>query len=319
VPSPRTTIAAPSRSRVIVQHAIDAYVADGPISVCNYSRALQGLSKIGKTSLKSDREVPSRRRTAARPVAQTPDIVEAGFRKNEIPVGDDVPVIPGVEHHAIDRCGDVVGVEDHLAVVVVVDDRTEPVPYLAVGFRSCMDGQHLPVLEDGTPPPAEFFIPLFHRCERLQNRSRRLARESGNVPEERDDSPPASLGLDEEGLRRTGPLQVRNRPPELADEILLDGVAPPSRPVPETLGPDPRAGMVRLRVFEDVRGLGAPSVGDVKIVPDEDVTVEEIGQVTSSLPETRCTRDREKCALPYRQEPGPRRRNPVGARGDYRG
>lgn len=71
------------------------------------------------------------------------------------------------------------------------------------------------------------------------------------------------------------------------------------------------------RVVEDVHGLGAPGVGDVKVVADEDIAVEEIGQITSSLPETRCTRDRERCALPYRQEPGPRRRNPVGV--DYRG
>jgi len=33
-PSPRTTIAAPSRARVIVQCAIGDYGADGPISVC---------------------------------------------------------------------------------------------------------------------------------------------------------------------------------------------------------------------------------------------------------------------------------------------
>jgi len=262
--------------------------------------------------------VPSRRRPPARPVAQVPDIVEAGFRKNELPVDNDVAVVPGIEHRAVDRHGDMVGVEEHLAVVVVVDDRTEPVPDIAVGLRSCVERQHLSVVEDTAPPPAERFIPFFHREERLVGRCRLLATEFGNIPEKWDGLPPPALGLGEEGTCRTVPLQVRNRPPELADEILLDGVAPPSRPVPETLGPDPCAGMVRLRVIEDVRGLGAPGVGDMKIVPDKDVTVEKIGQVTSSLPETRCTRDRERCALPYRQEPGPRRRNPVGARGDCR-
>jgi len=245
--------------------------------------------------------------------------VEAGHRKNELPVGNDVTVIPGIEHRAVDRRGDVVGVEEHLAIVVVIDDRTEPVPDLAVGLRSRVKRQHLPILEDGAPPPAEFLIPLFHREKRHQGRCRLLATEFGNMPEKRDGLPPPALGFGEEGLRRPVPLQVRNRPPELADEILLDGVAPPSRPVPETLGPDPCAGMVWLRVLKDVRGLGAPSVGDVKIVPDEDVAVEEIGQVTSSLPETRCTRDRERCALPYRQEPRPRRRNPGGSRAGYRG
>lgn len=179
-----------------------------------------------------------------------------------------------------------------------------------------MERQHLSVFEDGTPSAAEFFVLLFHRKECLESRSRLFAAEPGNIPEKRDDLPSPALGLREEALRRPVPLQVRNRPPELADEILPNGVAAPSRPVPETLGPDPCAGMVRLRVVEDVRSLGAPGIGDVKIVPDKDVTVEEVGQVTSSLPETCCTRDRERCALPYRQEPEPRRRDPAG---DYRG
>lgn len=266
--------------------------------------------------LQSDREAHSRRRPPARPVTQVPDIVEAGLRKNEIPVGDNVAVVPGVEHHAVDRYGDMVGVEEHLAVGVVIDGRAEPLPDLAVGFRSCVECQHLPVLEDGTPPAAEFFVLLFHRNKCLESRSRLLAAESGNIQEKRDDLPFPGSGLGEEALRRPVSLQVCNRPPELVDEILLDGVAPSSRPVPETLGPDPCAGMVRLRVVEDVCGLGAPGIGNMKIIPDKDVTVEEIGQVTSSLPETRCTRDRERCALPCRQEPGPRRHNPVGG---YRG
>ena len=60
-------------------------------------------------------------------------------------------VVPGIEHRAVDRRGDMVGVEEHLAVVVVVDDRTEPVPDIAVGLRSRVDGQHLSVVE-GTAP-----------------------------------------------------------------------------------------------------------------------------------------------------------------------
>lgn len=256
---------------------------------------------------------------AACPLAQEPDIVEAGCGKNEIPVGDDVAVVPGVEHHAVDRRGDVVGIEEHLAVVVVVDDRTEPRPDLTIGLRSRVECQHLLILKDGTPPPAERFILLFHRQKRLQSRSRLLAKESGNIQEKRNSSPPAGLSLGEEALRRTVPLQVRNRPPELADDHVLNGTAPSSRPVAETLDPDPRAGMVRLRVVEDVCGLGPPGVGDVKIVPDEDVAVEKIGQATSSLPETRCTRDRGRCASPYRQEPGPRRRNPGEERAVHRG
>ena len=245
--------------------------------------------------------------------------MEAGFRKDDLPVGDDVAVIPGIEHHAVDRRGDVVGVEEHLTVVVVVDDRTEPIPDLAVGLRSRVKRQHLPVLENRAPPPAEVLVPLLHREKCRESRCRLFATEFGNIPEKRDGLPSPALGLGEEGICRTVSLQVRNRPPELPDEILLDGVAPPSRPVPETLGPDPCAGMVRLRVLKDVRGLGAPGVGDVKIVADENVTIEEIGQVTSSLPETRCTRDCGRCALPYRQEPVPRHRNPVGARAGYRG
>jgi len=117
-----------------------------------------------------------------------------------------VPIIPGVEHRAVDRRGDIVGVEEHLAVVVVVDDRTEPVPDFAVGLRSRVKRQHLPVLEGGAPPPAERFIPLFHRQERHQGRCRLLAAEFGNMPEKRDGLPPPALGLGEEGLRRTVPF-----------------------------------------------------------------------------------------------------------------
>ena len=159
-----------------------------------------------KIGLKPDRKIPSRRRPPAHPVPQIPDIVEAGLRKNELPVGDDVTVIPGIEYHAADRRGDIVGVEEHLAVVVVLDDRTEPVPDLAVGLRSRVKHQHLPVLEGGAPPPAEFLIPLFHREERHQGRCRLLATEFGNIPEKRDGLPPPALGLGEEGLRRTVPL-----------------------------------------------------------------------------------------------------------------
>jgi len=148
----------------------------------------------------------SRRRPPARPVPQIPDIVEAGLRKNELPVGDDVTVIPGIEYHAVDRCGDIVGIEEHLAVVVVLDDRTEPVPDLAVRLRSCMKRQHLPVLEGGAPPPAELLIPLFHRKERHVGRCRLLAAEFGNMPEKRDGLPPPALGLGEEGLRRPVPF-----------------------------------------------------------------------------------------------------------------
>jgi len=228
-------------------------------------------------------------------------------------------VIPGVEYHPVVRCGDVMGVEDHLAVVVVLDDHTEPVPDLPIGFSSCVERQHFPVLENRTPTPAERFVLLFHRQEFFQSSSRLLVTESGNILEKWNGLPLAGLGLDEKVIQRIVPLQVRNRPPELADELLLDGVAPPSRPVTETLRPDPCAGMVRLRVVEDIRSLGAPGVGDVKIVSDEDVAVEEIGQVTSSLPGTRCMRDRGRCASPYRREQRPHNRNPGDEKVDCRG
>ena len=127
--------------------------------------------------------------------------MEVGLRKNELPVDNDVPVIPGVEHHAVDRCGNVVGVEEHLAVVVVLDGRAEPFPDLAIGLRSCVERQHLPVFENAAPLPAKFFIPLFHREECLLGRCRLPATEFGNIPEKRDDLPPPALGLGEEGLR----------------------------------------------------------------------------------------------------------------------
>lgn len=97
----------------------------------------------------------------------SPDVTQIGM--------SNLTVIPGVEHRAVDRRGDIVGVEEHLAVVVVVDGRTEPVPDLAVGLRSRVDGQHLSVVEGTAPPPAERFIPFFHREERLVGRCRLLA------------------------------------------------------------------------------------------------------------------------------------------------
>ena len=87
------------------------------------------------------------------------------------------------------------------------------------------------------PPPRERFTPLFHCEERLQARCQLLATEFGNILEKWDGLSPPALGLGEKGFRRTVPLQVRNGPPELAGEILLDGAAPSTRPAPETLRP----------------------------------------------------------------------------------
>jgi len=63
------------------------------------------------------------------------------------------------------------------------------------------------------PPPGERFIPLFHCEERLQARCRLLATEFGTMPEKRDGLSPPALGLGEESICRTIPLQVRNGPP----------------------------------------------------------------------------------------------------------
>ncbi len=105
------------------------------------------------------------------------------------------------------------GIEDHLTIVIVIDDRTEPAPYLTVGFLSGMKRQHLPILKDGAAAT--------HRALHIALSPREAypeppSAEAGNNLEQRDGSPPPGPGGISSGYRSAA----------LSPEVWLDPYAP---------------------------------------------------------------------------------------------